>query len=134
MRPDALSRRIWCWFSPRRIGARRRSLFTVAWWLVLANALAAQNSRADPPRGSDAEACAALADVSLENAPGGPALVTSARLVAVPASGLERWILAPSGYSRATPTDAAQLHQYCDVTGYVAPQNKFELKLPLPRD
>lgn len=100
----------------------------------MANALAAQNSRADPPRGSDAEACAALADVSLENAPGGPALVTSARLVAVPASGLERWILAPSGYSRATPTDAAQLHQYCDVTGYVAPQNKFELKLPLPRD
>jgi hypothetical protein len=22
----------------------------------------------------------------------------------------------------------------CDVTGYVAPQNKFELKLPLPAD
>jgi hypothetical protein len=26
------------------------------------------------------------------------------------------------------------MHEYCDVSGYVAPQNKFELKLPLPRD
>lgn len=24
------------------------------------------------------------------------------------------------------------VHQYCDVMGYVAPQNKFELKLPPP--
>ncbi|HEY6386952.1 MAG TPA: tannase/feruloyl esterase family alpha/beta hydrolase [Candidatus Acidoferrum sp.] len=29
---------------------------------------------------------------------------------------------------------ATQIRQYCDVTGYVAPQNKFELKLPLPGD
>jgi feruloyl esterase len=26
------------------------------------------------------------------------------------------------------------IHQYCDVTGYVAPQPRFELKLPLPGD
>jgi feruloyl esterase len=28
----------------------------------------------------------------------------------------------------------SRIHQYCDVAGYVAPQNKFELKLPLPGD
>src|SRR6516225_10168298 len=37
----------------------------------------------------DAQSCAALAELNLEDAPGGPALITSARLVEVPAGGLE---------------------------------------------
>ena len=44
---------------------------------------AAQNAPTDPK-------CAALTQLNLENAPGGPALITSARLVDVPASGLEQ--------------------------------------------
>jgi feruloyl esterase len=87
-----------------------------------------------PPSTPDAQACAALADLNLEDAPGGPALVTSARLVHVPAAGLERWILIPSGYGSGAANGAARIHEYCDVTAYVAPQNKFELKLPLPDD
>ena len=43
----------------------------------------------------------------------------------------------PSGYgasgAAATPI-VSNIKRYCDVTGYVAPQNKFELKLPLPDD
>jgi feruloyl esterase len=97
---------------------------------LIGSILAAAQSA--PPSRPDAQACAALADLNLEDAPGGPALVTSARLVNVPAAGLERWILTPSGYGSGTANGAARIHEYCDVTGYVAPQNKFELKLPLP--
>jgi hypothetical protein len=52
----------------------------------------------------------------------------------VPASGLEPWILTPSGFASSAANGASRIHEYCDVTGYVAPQNKFELKLPLPGD
>ena len=78
----------------------------------------------------DAQKCTALTGFNLEDAPGGPALITSARLVEVPAGGLEPPFFHPSGYASA----AAKIKQYCDVAGYVAPQNKFELKLPLPGD
>jgi feruloyl esterase len=83
-----------------------------------------------------AQKCAALTGLNLEDAPGGPALVTSARLVEVPASGLEAPFFHPSGYAStpAAAQGATKIKQYCDVTGYVAPQNKFELKLPLPSD
>jgi hypothetical protein len=38
-----------------------------------------------------------------------------------------------SNLARAVAASSAgHIHQYCDVTGYVPPQNKFELKLPLP--
>ncbi|HEV3483584.1 MAG TPA: hypothetical protein VGR97_14795, partial [Candidatus Acidoferrales bacterium] len=50
-------------------------------------ALAAQsapNALLPPP---DAQKCASLANLSLQDAAGGPALITSARLVEVPASG-----------------------------------------------
>jgi feruloyl esterase len=103
-------------------------------YLIGSTLLAAQSSPSAPPSSPDAQACAALADLNLEDAPGGPALVTSVRLVEVPATGLERWILTPSGYGGSAANGATRIHEYCDVTGYVAPQNKFELKLPLPRD
>src|SRR5580704_5407273 len=112
----------------------------VARWLALVmlidlsgSALAAQNPPGAPPS-PDAQKCAALAELNLEVAPGGPAVITSAHLVEVPASGLARWTLTPSGYASSAPNSPSPIHQYCDVTGYVAPQNKFELKLPLSGD
>ena len=92
----------------------------------------AQNTPVVTPPSSDAEKCAALAELNLEGAPGGPTFITSARLVDVPDSGLEQWISAPSGFGNSAAQSTSQIHRYCDVTGYVAPQNKFELKLPLP--
>jgi len=77
------------------------------------------------------KSCTALAQLDMQAAPGGPAVITSARVVDVPASGLEKFIYAQSGYSTVAGI-GGRVHRYCDVTGYVAPQNKFELKLPLP--
>lgn len=112
----------------------RMGLVTVL-CLVMSTLAAAQNAPSATPSGPDAQKCAALAELNLENAPGGPALITSARLVEVPASGLEPPFFHPSGYaSGAAAQVASKIKQYCDVTGYVAPQNKFELKLPLPGD
>jgi feruloyl esterase len=71
--------------------------------------------------------------LNLTDAQGGPALVTSARIVDAPA-GIRRTESYPSGYSDGTSHRSSEVRQYCDVTGYVAPQNKFELKLPLARD
>jgi hypothetical protein len=79
----------------------------------------------------EAQKCTALVNLDLEAAAGGPALITSAQLVDVPANGLERPFYSPSGYGKTAGPIATPIHQYCDVTGYVAPQNKFELKLPL---
>ena len=100
--------------------------------LILSTFAAAQST--PPGEGSDAQKCVALAQLNLENAPGGPALITSARLSDVPPSGLEQWFAIPSGYGSTSSQVATRIHQYCEVAGYVAPQNKFELKLPLPRD
>ncbi|HLW81344.1 MAG TPA: tannase/feruloyl esterase family alpha/beta hydrolase [Candidatus Acidoferrales bacterium] len=50
----------------------------------------------------------------------------------MPASGLKQWVVHPSGYGGSAAPASNKIKQYCDVTGYVAPQNKFELKLPLP--
>ena len=87
-----------------------------------------------PVASADAQKCAALMGVNLEDAPGGPGMVTSARLVEVPATGLEEWGVRPSGYGSSAALRTSRIRQYCDVTGYVAPQNKFELKLPLYAD
>jgi Tannase and feruloyl esterase len=86
--------------------------------------------------GPDAQKCAALTELNLEDAPGGPAVITSAHIVDVSPSGLEPPFFHPSGYgaSGAAAQIVSNIKQYCDVTGYVAPQNKFELKLPLPDD
>jgi hypothetical protein len=98
------------------------------------SALAAPQNPPPAPPDPNLQNCAALTGLNLEAAPGGPAIITSARLVEVPATGLERWILTPSGFGSSAANGAGRIHEYCDVTGYVAPQNKFELKLPLPNE
>jgi len=71
--------------------------------------------------------------LNLTEVEGGPARVTSARIVDVP-GGVRRTESYPSGYSDGTSYQASKIVKYCGVTGYVAPQNKFELKLPLAPD
>ena len=113
-------------FQMRRIG------FRLALCAAFPSLALAQSTSA-APRAPDAQQCAALMNFNLENSPAGPAVITSAHLVDVPAAGLERWLLTPSGFGSAA-SGPSRIKQYCDVTGYVAPQNKFELKLPLPND
>jgi hypothetical protein len=92
-----------------------------------------QNVRGAAPLGGDAQKCAALTELSPKTVPGGPAVITSTQLIEVPASGLEPPLFHPSGYtSSAAAKVASKSKHYCHVTGYVAPQNKFELKLPWP--
>jgi len=105
----------------------------MALWLILPTLDAAQNAPSKPPNVEN-QKCAALAQLDLESVPGGPALITSAHLVDVPPSGLEQWFVIPSGYGGTTSKIVTRIHQYCEVTGYVAPQNKFLLKLPMPND
>jgi Tannase and feruloyl esterase len=71
--------------------------------------------------------------LNLTEAQGGPARVNSARIVDVP-GGIRRTESYPSGYSDGTSHRSSEIRQYCDVAGYVASQNKFELKLPLASD
>jgi len=102
--------------------------------LIVRTVAAAQTTTRTPPLGPEAQKCAALTGFNLEDVHEGPARITSARLIEVPPKGLEHWILAPSGFASDPARGTAQIHEYCDVTGYVAPQNKFELKLPLAND
>ena len=102
--------------------------------LIVSTFAAAQNVSTAPPTSPEAQNCTALSNFNLESVPGGPAIVTSARFVDVPTSGLEQWFVIPSGYGSTSSRIAANIHQYCEVAGYVAPQNKFLLKLPLPSD
>jgi len=77
---------------------------------------------------TDAQQCAALIGVKeFQDLPGAPTRIMSARLVDVPPGDAQ----APRGTPRAVLA-ASPIKQYCQVTGYVAPQNKFELRLPLP--
>ena len=76
----------------------RIGFIVMALCLIVPTVVGAQKAPGEPPVGTEAQWCAALAELNLEDAPGGPALVTSARIVEVPATGLERWILTPSGY------------------------------------
>lgn len=101
--------------------------------LIITTLAAAQNAPSTTPDVENLR-CTALVEFHLESAPGGPALITSARLVEVQASALEQWPITTSGYGKMGARIATHIHQYCDVIGYVAPQNKFELKLPLPGD
>ena len=118
---------------------RACSLFIVGWIAFLAflglsgPALAAQDARVEPQT-QETRKCDALAELNLEAIPGGPAVITSAHIVEVPATGLEHFIFTQSGYGSLTPERASRIREYCNVTGYVAPQNKFVLKLPLPGD
>ena len=92
--------------------------------LGTASAALAQPSAA--PQGPDAAACAALARLDLRGLKDAPTSITSARLVDVPAPPATA-----TRESSAAVLAASPIKQYCQVTGYVAPQNKFELRLPL---
>ena len=108
---------------------------TMVLWLILPRMTAAQIQPSTTPEpSSEVQKCAALGHLNLENVPGGPALITSARLVDVPASGLEQWPITAGGFGKMGAQITTNIRQYCDVRGYAAPQNKFELKLPPPRD
>src|SRR6516164_2479460 len=76
--------------------------------------------------------CEALTDLDLEDVPGGPALITGARMIPVPAGGLEMPASGIGGFAGEANPAPTPVTRYCDVTGYVAPQNRFELKLPPP--
>jgi hypothetical protein len=79
------------------------------------------------PPGSDADRCAALAAADFEQLPGAPTRISAARLVDVPPADPKTPPGSPVALLAASPVT-----QYCQVLGYVAPQNKFELRLPLP--
>ena len=74
------------------------------------------------PPSADAQRCAALAAEDFEGLPDAPTRISSARLVDVP----------PADPQSPGVLAASLIKQYCQVLGYVAPQNKFELRLPLP--
>jgi Tannase and feruloyl esterase len=110
---------------------RATSLF---WCLGLILSMAAAQERSGAAPSPEAQACSALLAFDLQTARGGPAVITATRFVEVPASGLEHFMFAPSGFATTSNRPANRIHQYCEVSGYVAPQNKFELKLPSPAD
>lgn len=126
---------------PEALPARRRTTTMTALLYTAIAALpgsgegaSAATDAGEDSGGQASQSCAALARLNLEGVPGGPAVITSARFVDVPASGLEKFIFAQSGYGSEADRGGSRIRKYCDVTGYVAPQNKFELKLPLPSD
>jgi hypothetical protein len=83
----------------------------------------------------DSQKCAMLTRLNLEDTPGGPAMITSARLVDVPGTGLDggtKMLGGPlGGLGSSALLSESKVKQYCEVIGYVAPQNKFNLRLPL---
>jgi len=103
-------------------------------WLIVSTSGAAQKLSSEPTIDAEAQSCASLTELDLERAPGGPAFIVSAQLLEVPADGLERPLSAPSGYGDTAGPIVSRVHRYCAVTGYAAPQNRFELTLPLPAD
>jgi hypothetical protein len=83
-------------------------------------ALAAQETHGELQT-QESQKCAALAALNLKGAPGGPAVIISAHLVEVPASGLEPPLsntsgLPPSGYGGNAVPATSRIKQYCDVT------------------
>ena len=80
-----------------------------------------------PASGPDAQQCAALLSSEFEGLPGAPTRITAARVVDVAPAPPE----APPN-SAVAVLAASSIKQYCQVLGYAAPQNKFELRLPLP--
>jgi hypothetical protein len=93
---------------------------------LCASSALAQASTSQVPT-EDARRCSALTSLELQTLRDAPTRVVTARLVDVPP---------PPGSasprSGAALLAASAIKQYCQVTGYVAPQNKFELRLPIP--
>src|SRR5262245_18949647 len=110
---------------------RNVALLTVLLWAAIPATLSPQP--ANPPPGLEEQRCAELARLNLESAAAGPTRMTSARLIAAPPSGLEGGPNRVSGFGRPAG-GVARIKEYCSVTGFVAPQNKFELRLPLPSE
>ncbi len=108
--------------------ARLLGVAFVVVFAVSATPLPAQRGRMEAPPApiDEARRCTALANLALPDLPDAPTKILSARIVDVAASGLEG--------GRGGPGIATPIKQYCQVTGYVAPQNKFEMRLPLPSD
>lgn len=77
----------------------------------------------------EGQRCAALLRFDFEAVSGLSARVTTARMVDVPQSPAN----APPG-SPAMTLAKGVVKRFCQVTGYVAPQNKFELRLPRPSE
>jgi hypothetical protein len=73
--------------------------------------------------------CSSLQFIDLEGLPGSPTRIVSARLVQVPAEGLKQ-----PARGMTQPINRHAVKEYCEVKGYVAPQNQFELRLPDPSD
>jgi len=103
------------------------SLFYVGAVVTGSKALGVPESASD-----DERRCLALLSFDPESPLSGPARVTSARIVPTPPGGLEASPNRVSGFGRSGVPH--RLERYCAVTGYVAPQNKFEVRLPLPAD
>jgi feruloyl esterase len=96
----------------------------LALFVASAAAVAQRGQGPAAAMGPDEQQCAALTQMDLEKASAAPARVLSARLVDVATSpGGGRGVLA-----------ASPIKRYCQVNGYVAPQNKFEMRLPLPSE
>jgi feruloyl esterase len=85
--------------------------------------------RAGPDATAAVQTCAALRQANFEDVTGAPARITLAELVDVAPGEFEN-----QAAMSAAPARSSRIKQYCRVTGYVAPQNKFELRLPLPSD
>jgi hypothetical protein len=81
---------------------------------------------ADP---SVAQRCAALNQANFEDVPGAPAKIFSSHMMNVTEGEFENAL-----FMMSAPAKASRIKQYCQVTGYVPPQNKFELRLPLPSE
>jgi len=92
-----------------------------------ASSSVALSQQPSAPPSEDATRCAALGQLRLEWLREAPTRVTAARLVDVPALPANASPQSNAGILAASP-----IKQYCQVLGYVAPQNKFELRLPLP--
>jgi hypothetical protein len=107
--------------------------FLIALCLFSPAATWAQEIRS-APADEPAQRCSALSQINLEGAPGGPAVISSSRLVDVPAAGLDGGLFTLAGFGGNVALRASKVKRYCNVTGYVAPQNKFELRLPLQGD
>jgi len=127
------------WWEETQHGSHDKSTFRVSRMAaVIALCFIVRNAAAqmafNTPANAENQKCVALLQLSLESAPGGPGVITSARLVEVPANGLEQWPTTTSGYGKMGAPITTSIQQYCDVIGYVSPQNKFELKLPPPSD
>jgi hypothetical protein len=72
--------------SASRVG--RIGLIIMAVFLIVPPLAGAQSASSASPVGEEAQSCGALMELNLENAPGGPAFVTSAQLMDVPTIGL----------------------------------------------